>query len=85
MSHSRLIVLFAATVASSIGQPDSVQAQCHYDVTIIQAPECPIFGIPPINGFGLNALGHVVGSRWWSPDPAASHASGARPTRTPSE
>ena len=39
-----------------------VHGQCQYDVTIIQAPECPIFGFPPTAGLGMNELGHVVGT-----------------------
>jgi probable HAF family extracellular repeat protein len=39
----------------------SARAQCQYEVTIIQAPECPIYGLPPTIGLGLNNLGHVVG------------------------
>ena len=37
------------------------QAQCQYGVTVIQAPECPVFGFPPTIGLGANDSGHVVG------------------------
>lgn len=36
--------------------------QCQYEVTIIQAPECAIFGFPPTIGLGLSEQGHVVGT-----------------------
>ncbi len=45
-------ILLGATVASG---------QCQYQVTVIQAPECAIFGFPPTFGRGMNNLGHVVG------------------------
>jgi len=35
--------------------------QCQYEVTIIQAEECPPYGYPPTTGLGLNESGHVVG------------------------
>ena len=38
-------------------------AQCEYAVTVIKAPECPIFGPPPIHGRGINELGQIAGSR----------------------
>ncbi len=37
------------------------RAQCQYDVTIIQAPDCPPFGAQPTIGTGINNLGHIVG------------------------
>ncbi len=49
---SSLAMVLAATGASG---------QCQYQVTVIQAPECPIFGFPPTFGTGINNLGHVVG------------------------
>jgi len=39
----------------------SVAGQCEYDVTVIQAPECPPYGFPPTTGLGINKHGHVVG------------------------
>ncbi|MHC4415150.1 MAG: dockerin type I domain-containing protein [Planctomycetota bacterium] len=42
----------------------SAQGPPQYEVAIIQAPECPIFGFPPTLGFGLNELGDVVGYHW---------------------
>ncbi len=41
--------------------PQAALGQCQYDVTIIQAPECPPYGYPPTTGLGLNEHGHVVG------------------------
>jgi probable HAF family extracellular repeat protein len=39
------------------------QIPCEYEVTaIIQAPECPPFGFPATNAWGLNEQGWVVGS-----------------------
>ena len=35
--------------------------QCQYEVTIIQAEECPPYGYPPTTGLSLNESGHVVG------------------------
>ncbi|MHC4414650.1 MAG: hypothetical protein ACYS0G_05145 [Planctomycetota bacterium] len=51
----------------------NARAQCQYEVTIIQAPECPIYGFPLTFGLGLNNLGHVVGYHWdceWESDEA---------------
>lgn len=40
----------------------SVAAQCQYEVTIVQAPQCPPpFANPNIKGMDLNSLGDVVG------------------------
>src|SRR5512145_1446804 len=62
---------------SSIGRPrtllvvalvglaglDSAQVvgQCTYDLTIIQAPDCPVEGPPSTFATSLNDAGHVVG------------------------
>ncbi|MHC4415256.1 MAG: DUF3466 family protein [Planctomycetota bacterium] len=37
------------------------QAQCQYDVTIIQGPWCEPYGFPPTVGTGENEAGDVVG------------------------
>ena len=42
----------------------SARGESQYEVTIIQAPECPPFGSPPTFGLGINNLGHVVGFHW---------------------
>ena len=53
-------VIAAALVGGVLAQ--SVQAQCQYDVTIIQAPDCPWPFPPPATvGTGINDLGHMVG------------------------
>ena len=51
-------------LAGSLGlllASSAAQGQCQYEVTVIQAPACPIFGFQPTRGRGTNALGHVVG------------------------
>ena len=54
-ANDQLITLLMAgsamLLAVSAGQG---QVPCQYDVTIIQAPECPIFGFPPTSGRGLS-------------------------------
>lgn len=53
-------VIAAALVGGVLAQ--SAQAQCQYDVTIIQAPDCPWpFPPPGTVGTGINDLGQVVG------------------------
>jgi len=44
-------------LATAAGCP----GQCQYEVTIIQAEECPPYGYPPTTGLSLNESGHVVG------------------------
>jgi len=41
--------------------PARAQIPCGYEVTEIQAPPYPPFGVPPAIGTGLNELGDVVG------------------------
>lgn len=64
-------VVACSTLLGSAGS----YAQCEYDVTVIQPPQCPIWGPPPTFGLGLNELGEVVGARWqcgssWTDDAA---------------
>ena len=51
----------AILLVASGGQ---AQVRSQYEVTVIQAPECPIFGWPPTWGLGLDEQGHVVGYHW---------------------
>ena len=51
-----LILVFSGTI-----EPQRAHAQCQYDVTIIQAPDCPPFGAQPTIGTSINSHGHVVG------------------------
>jgi probable HAF family extracellular repeat protein len=52
----------------------SARGQCEYEVAVIRHPPCPPpLGYPPIDGLGLNELGHVVGEHWacdWDEDHA---------------
>ncbi len=60
-------VLWPAGIAASVGlflAGSAASGQCQYEVTVIQAPACPIFGFPPTKGLGTNVLGHVVGYHW---------------------
>ena len=54
--------LIAFIPAASFPPARPAQAQCQYEVTIIQAPDCPWpFPPAPTIGTGINDLGHVVG------------------------
>ncbi len=58
-------VLRPAGIAASVGlflAGSAAQGQCRYEVTVIQAPACPIFGLPVTFGYDINELGEVVGS-----------------------
>lgn len=55
---SSIVLIFVITSLLSAGR---AHAQCQYDVTIIQAPECPPFGAQPTVGTAINDQGHVVG------------------------
>jgi len=50
-----LLATFTAITPGAFGQ-------CQYEVTaVIQAPECPFTGPPPLTGRSINNAGHVVG------------------------
>jgi hypothetical protein len=53
----------ALGVVLSLAVPGAPEArgQCTYDVTVIQAPSCPIVGPPPTIGTAINEAGHVTG------------------------
>ena len=54
-------------IAGSLGlflTGSAAQGQCQYEVTVIQAPACPIYGTPPTLGISANEKGHVVGYHW---------------------
>lgn len=53
-----VVAELALAVALPIGE---VHGQCVYEATIIQAPECQILGVPPIEPRGISSLGHVAG------------------------
>ncbi len=56
---SSTAVILVITGALSVR---GARAQCEYDVTIIQAPDCPEPFPPPATiGTGINDLGHIVG------------------------
>ncbi|MCH8007222.1 MAG: hypothetical protein IH888_13510, partial [Planctomycetes bacterium] len=64
MSMLSSVVPRNSLIAGSLGlflAGSAAQGQCQYEVTVIQAPPCPIFGFEPTRGSGTNALGHVVG------------------------
>ncbi len=55
----RLTLCAVAVVSLALTIP--LQGQCDYDVTIIQAPECPPFGFQQTFGLGLNLAGEITG------------------------
>jgi len=57
---ARSSLLAASLIAGALAS--GAAGQCQYEVTIIQAEECPPYGYPPTKGLGLNESGHVVGS-----------------------
>ena len=59
----RRVITWSVIAAALVGGalPNPADAQCEYEVTIIQAPDCPPFGPQATIGTGINALGHVVG------------------------
>lgn len=62
--YQRLLITVATGTLHLLAAAGPVAAQipCGYEVTaIIQAPECPPFGYPPILPSELNELGWVVG------------------------
>ena len=64
MSMLSSVVPRNSLIAGSLGlflAGSAAQGQCQYEVTVIQAPPCPIFGFEPTRGSGTNVLRHVVG------------------------
>ena len=64
MSMLSSVVPRNSLIAGSLGlflAGSAASGQCQYEVTVIQAPPCAIFGFQPTRGRGTNALGHVVG------------------------
>ena len=57
--HGAWPAAIACTVVAAAAS--TACGQCQYEVTIIQAPECPPLGYPPTIGLSLNEHGHVVG------------------------
>jgi len=50
-----------AALLAGLAMAAPCPGQCQYEVTIIQAEECPPYGYPPTTGVSLNESGHVVG------------------------
>ena len=68
--HRLIVTLVAAFYCNALAD-----AQCEYDVTVIQPPPCSFWGPPTTYGRGINEMGHVAGSRWqcgslWTNDAA---------------
>lgn len=59
--HALMLGVTVATASMAVIWTRDAEAQCRYDVTIIQGPKDPVFGIPPTKTLGINDLGHVVG------------------------
>ena len=56
----RLTCLTLCAVAAA-GLATGAHAQCQYELTVIQAPDCPPFGPQPTFGYGINSAAEVVG------------------------
>ena len=57
-----------------IAVPVTAQIPCSYDVQIIQAPSCPIFGPPVTRGRSISDSGNVVGDYDQCDDPGLENS-----------
>ena len=61
MRQTQFALVALAAIGGIVMTASTARGQCQYEVTIIQAPECPPLGHPPTIGVSLNEHGHVVG------------------------